>query len=335
MASTKKTIVVVGATGNQGSSVAHTFLNLPDWHVRCLTRNPSSSASLALTALGAEVVQADLSDATSLSQAFANANAIFVNTDFWETYRKGMATNPEAAHSHSEAAFEKELLHGKNAAHAAAAVPSLERFIYSILPSMRKGSNGKYPDSYHWEAKAAVAEYILNEEPELAKKSSFIYLGAYNANPMLSPRIDPASGKYTFVLPLKKGVRMPIIDPRVSTGPFVQALIENEDPGTKLLAYDSYLTMGEIADVWSKASGKEADYVEVSVEFMHEKLGVPKEVLEAPGFISDFGYMGGVHGFIEPSQLKKKVQTKSFEDWQKERDWKAVLEALNPAKPAS
>jgi predicted dinucleotide-binding enzyme len=152
MATSKKVIVVVGATGNQGSSVARSFLNLPDWHVRCVTRKPSSSASLALASLGAEIVQADLSDALSLSKAFSNAHAIFVNTDFWEIY---IASEKEKAQriqdkieiseiSSSEVAFEKEVLYGKNAAHTATAVPSLQRFVYSALPPMNKHSKGKY-----------------------------------------------------------------------------------------------------------------------------------------------------------------------------------------------
>lgn len=80
----KKIIVVIGATGNQGSSVANTFLGLPEWHVRALTRNPSSDASELLAAKGAEVVQGDLAEPSSLAKAFENANAIFLNTDFWE-----------------------------------------------------------------------------------------------------------------------------------------------------------------------------------------------------------------------------------------------------------
>ena len=35
--------------------MARTFLALPEWHVRCLTRNPSSKASQDLVSLGAEV----------------------------------------------------------------------------------------------------------------------------------------------------------------------------------------------------------------------------------------------------------------------------------------
>jgi hypothetical protein len=41
-----------------------------------------------------------------------------------------------------------------------------------------------------------------------------------------------------------------------------------------------------------------------------------------------FGYMGGIEGFIEPFQLKKKVPTKSFEEWQKGQDWEEVLDGV-------
>ena len=44
----KKIIVLVGATGRQGGSVARTFLSATQssyWRVRCLTRNPSSEAA--------------------------------------------------------------------------------------------------------------------------------------------------------------------------------------------------------------------------------------------------------------------------------------------------
>jgi hypothetical protein len=118
----------------------------------------------------------------------------------------------------------------------------------------------KYGNGNHWDTNATVIEYILSEQPELAKKVSLIYLGGYNTNPILIPRFNPASVKYSFVLPLAKDVRMPIIDPKESTGPFVRALVEDEDAGTKLLAYDakSYLTIGEIVDLCSKTSGQDA-----------------------------------------------------------------------------
>jgi uncharacterized protein YbjT (DUF2867 family) len=104
----KKIVVVVGATGNQGSSVAWTFLSLSTWHVRCLTRNPSSSAAQTLSGVGAEVVQGDLSDPPSLTRAFDSANAIFANTDFWATYREPStpAKSAAAGKTSSELAFD-------------------------------------------------------------------------------------------------------------------------------------------------------------------------------------------------------------------------------------
>jgi len=69
--------------------------------------------------------------------------------------------------------------------------------------------------------------------------------------------------------------------------------------------------------------------VEVSIEVMHEQFGIPIEVLDGPAFISEFGYMGGVEGAIEPGQLKTDVRTTSFEDWLRSRDWKKVLDRGN------
>ena len=204
--------------------------------------------------------------------------------------------------------------------------------MYSALPPMKAHSKGKYGNGNHWDSKATVIEYILQEQPELAKKLSLIYLGAYNVNHQLSPRFNHATGRYSFVSPMAKDVRLPIIDAGESTGPVVRALIEDENVGTKLLAYDSYKTIGEILDLWVKASGNEADYVFATADIMQQQFGISKEVLDAPGFISEYGYMGGVENFIEPSQLKKKVQTKSYEDWLKGRDWKEVLEALKSRK---
>ncbi|KAK0118253.1 hypothetical protein ONS95_012554 [Cadophora gregata] len=316
MSSAQKIIVVVGATGNQGSSVANTFLKLPNWHVRCLTRNTASPAAQNLSSQGAELVKADLSDLSSLSKAFEHANAIFVNTDFWAQYRNDTSKTKDK----SEESYELEVSHGKNAAVAAAGVKTLERFIYSALGPMKKASKGKYPHSYHWESKNAIVDYIENEQPELAKKTSFIYLGAYATNAFLVPKLDPSTGKYALVIPMKKDTKIPIIDPGKSTGPFVQALVETEEPGQKLLAYDSNLSMGEIVDVWSRATGKEAVLNEVTVDFMHKQFGVPLEVLGGPAFIEEFGYMAGLTGVIEPHQLKRKVVTTSFEDFLKTRN---------------
>ena len=62
----QKTLVVVGVTGNQGGSVAERFLQDPQYHVRGLTRDPTSDRAQQLAGQGIEMVQATLDDVESL-----------------------------------------------------------------------------------------------------------------------------------------------------------------------------------------------------------------------------------------------------------------------------
>ncbi len=320
----KNTIAVIGATGNQGSSVAKTFSSLPNWHVRAITRLPSSEKAKQLADLGCEIFQADLMDIASLSRAFEGAHAIFLNTDFWAAFRAS-ALAGDGPEKSSKIGFETEVQHGKNAVLAAAGVPTLERLIYSALGPMNVASKGKYPASYHWETKAAIVVYIQKEQPDLASKTSFIYLGAYATNPFLMPKPDTDSGEYKMVIPCSGKTRFPIIDETKSTGVFVRALIEDEESGVKLLAYDSYLAIEQAVEAWSKVTGKPATLIQLSLEQINKLTGVPFEVLWGPAFIEEFGYMAGVDGFIEPSQLRNAVTIPSYEEWLKTRDVDQLL----------
>ncbi|KAJ5731467.1 uncharacterized protein N7483_005975 [Penicillium malachiteum] len=309
--STKKIIAVVGATGTQGSSVARAFLSLPNWHVRCLTRSPSSKPSQALVNEGAEVAQADLNKPESLRAAFAGVHAIFLNTDYWEPYRQAVNSGKDAT-TRVKFGYDTEVQLGKNAIDAALEVPTLERFVYSALGPMHAASGGKYPYSYHWETKAHLVDYI--ESTKLRDVASFIYIGAYLTNQFLYPKLDNDTGEYALVLPASKRTRFPIINTARSTGPFVRALIEEEAAGTKLLAYDEYLSFEEIINTWSKVTGRQAVFVQMGMQDMLEKFGVPIEVLGAPAYLDDFSYCAGVSNVIEPSQLKSRVAVRSFEE---------------------
>jgi uncharacterized protein YbjT (DUF2867 family) len=84
----KKMIAVVGATGAQGGGVARSILDDPDGTLACraLTRNAASDAASALAERGAEVVQADLDDADSLTRAFEGAYGAYCMTNFFEHF---------------------------------------------------------------------------------------------------------------------------------------------------------------------------------------------------------------------------------------------------------
>lgn len=85
----KKTIVVCGATGNQGGSVVQGLLNDSRWNVVALSRDPSSERAQAIKNKGVGVRKADLLDLASLRQAFANAYGVFGVTQPWSPdYKK-------------------------------------------------------------------------------------------------------------------------------------------------------------------------------------------------------------------------------------------------------
>ncbi|OQE31578.1 hypothetical protein PENSTE_c001G04197 [Penicillium steckii] len=319
-----KTITVVGATGTQGESVARAFLNLPNWHVRCLTRDPTSEKALGLQKLGAELVQGDLEDEASLERAFQRVHAIFLNTDFWIPFRKAMDSGKGLDISAREA-FEIEVTHGRNAINAAAGVETLERFVYSALGPMKDASNGKYSRSYHWETKANIVKFIEVQQPELGRKTSYIYIGAYITNTFLYPKLDPETDEFVSFLPTGKATMFPIINVPRSTGPFVRALVEDEQPGTRLLAYDDYLPVERVMTIWTNTLGKKVKLVELTMQAMSEKTGVPPEILEGAAYMGEYSYCAGVPNVIEPAQLKTRHEGQKFVDWVKENDVTELL----------
>jgi len=191
--SSKKLIVVLGATGNQGGSVVNTYLEQPQWKVRGLTRNTNSDKAKVLAERGVEVVTADLDDKSSLESAFAGAHAIFIVSDYWGTFGALASTaKPEEIDSLYLKVAEIEKQQLVNALDTAAHVPSLERLVLSSLQNASKWSGGKYKHVYHFEFKARAAEYAAEAYPELWAKTSIFQAGwftsNYVSNPMSLPR---------------------------------------------------------------------------------------------------------------------------------------------------
>lgn len=184
-----KLIAVVGATGNQGGSVASTFLSSPGWTVRAITRNTSSPKAQALASRGAELFKADLDDSKSLEEAFRGANAIFVVSDFWGIY--GDPANQDKRTPEQPLnvyAYDREVQQLKNAIDAAAAnIDGLDRFVLSSLADVTKWSGGKYTHVYHFDSKAHAEAYGKETHPELWKKTSIFQAGLFLSNFVENP----------------------------------------------------------------------------------------------------------------------------------------------------
>lgn len=183
----KKLIVVCGATGNQGGSVARRFLQDPGFLVRGLTRDPTSAAARELAAAGAEMVRADLDagDAAALAAVFRGAAVIFSVTQYWAPFGRPADRAAAAARGIPvrRLAYEAELRHGRAIADAAAATASSldpNGFLASTLSHAARCSAGRYTDLYHYDAKADVfPDYVARTHPELAAKMSCIHTGYF------------------------------------------------------------------------------------------------------------------------------------------------------------
>lgn len=73
----QKTIVVCGATGQQGGAALDALLESSMWNIVAITRNPDSQKAQAMKARGVTVIKADLADRNSLVSAFKDAYGVF------------------------------------------------------------------------------------------------------------------------------------------------------------------------------------------------------------------------------------------------------------------
>jgi len=71
-----RTILIIGATGNQGGAVAKA-LQGSGFHLRGLTRMPDGVRAGALARLGVDVVKGDLDDEATLRRALDGAWGVF------------------------------------------------------------------------------------------------------------------------------------------------------------------------------------------------------------------------------------------------------------------
>ena len=154
---TRNRILVVGATGAQGGSVARALLSRDRFDVRALTRKPDSPAAQALRDLGAEIVQGDLDDIESLSAALEGCYGVFGVTNFWEH-------------------FDKEKEQGRHLVEAVAAA-NVKHFVFSTLPPIANATNGALR-SPHFDLKAEHEDYARS----LGIPATFVHVPFYFEN---------------------------------------------------------------------------------------------------------------------------------------------------------
>jgi uncharacterized protein YbjT (DUF2867 family) len=256
-----KLVSIVGATGIQGGSVASALLGDDSYVVRAITRDKTSTAAKSLLAQGAEVVEADLNNVSSLRAAFAGSYAIFAVTNFFE---------PPFPNVDASEALERESTQGINLAKAAATTETLQHYIWSTLPNAGRVSGGK-ANVPHFAAKNKVDDHIKSD-PELLRKTTFLWVTFYASNlqyPFYKPIPVTTAGSNRYIQLLATPASVPFTlvgDARRNVGLFARAILDQPDrtlPARFVLGATDVMTAGELLDLWAKVRGKEAEYVKV------------------------------------------------------------------------
>ncbi|KAL6691593.1 NAD(P)-binding protein [Trichoderma pleuroticola] len=323
-----KLLVIIGVTGQQGSSIAREFLDLPSWKVRGITRNPSSQNALHWVAEGVEIVKGDLDDTDSLRAAFQGANAIFANTDFFSHMFDG-AHGPDTALQY---AFDREVEQGMNIAHAASdpsVLETLEHFVYSSLSDASRYSGGKYTTVYHFDSKARTIDLIKSQCPELAKRMSALQMGHYVTNwkavPAMAPKRQPDE-VYLTKRPFSGDLQVPFVVPGKDTGAFVKALLD-VPPGRTLVGVSETMTFSTWVEIWGRVLDVQTAYQQVPPGEFYRDFPKPlgQELMDTNEYMIEFGYTGGDPEVLYPKELDPNIKTTSMEEYIKREDWSSVL----------
>ncbi|NRD67126.1 NmrA/HSCARG family protein [Corallococcus exiguus] len=140
MATKRETVLVLGATGQQGGATARALLK-DGWRVRALVRDPASAKARELEAAGVELVRGDMGDRASLDRAVAGAYGVF-------------SIQPSSAQASYGVTDDDEVRFGTSIADAAKAA-GVEHFVYTSVLGLRPGTGVD-----HFETKWRIEEHV-------------------------------------------------------------------------------------------------------------------------------------------------------------------------------
>jgi uncharacterized protein YbjT (DUF2867 family) len=262
---TKRTIVVIGATGAQGSGLVRAILNDPDheFNVRAITRDVNTDKAKELVRLGAEVVAADVDDAESLKKAFHGAWGAYCVTFFWNHF------SPEKEQEQAKAMAEA-------AKHA-----GIKHVIWSTLDDTSKWiplSDNRMPTLMgkykvpHFDAKGQANHFFSDLGLPVTFLNTvfywdnFIYFG-------LGPKKGP-DGKLAINIPMGDKKLPGIAAEDIGKCAFGIFKAGSKYIGKTVGIAGEHLTIKQIADAFGRVLGKEVVYNAIEPE-VYRGFGFP------------------------------------------------------------
>nr|WP_237446487.1 NmrA/HSCARG family protein [Shimazuella alba] len=270
-----KTILVIGATGQQGGAVARELIE-NGWAVRALVRDLNKPAAQFLQKLGVEMVQGDLDNTSSIQKAMKDVYGVF---------------NVQALHIDD---LEKEMRHGKAVADCAKKA-GVSHFVYSSVAGANRNTG-----ITAFENKGEIEQYILSLDlpftilrPVMFMENFRFTLQKVNGQIILPYKGDPETK-----------VQMIAVQ---DIGVFARKVLENpkQYTGKALEIAGDELTVKQLEDKISKYFGIPAQSPTSAPESAHEHDGV-----KATLFFIKEGYKADIKSLrqLHPQLL-------NFESW--------------------
>ncbi|RAL13292.1 NAD(P)-binding protein [Aspergillus homomorphus CBS 101889] len=259
-------IVVVSATGNQGSGVIRALLDskTPDdgrWHVRGITRDPNSTKAKQFLAEHQTpdqrlfLVAGHVFDQASLEAAFTGAHGVFAMTS--ETHAGKVLEKPEE--------MKHEIESGRNMVLAAEAC-RVQHFVFSSLPDMVSVTGGRYPNLYHMNNKYEV-EKIVRERLDAV---TCLIPGFFYTNLRWPQYTDRRSdGVVRIRIPIPRDQVAQWTDPSHDMGVFAAKVFElgvGKTRGKTYCVLSPRVTPDEMVAAFTKVTGQPAVHDPITPE---------------------------------------------------------------------
>jgi uncharacterized protein YbjT (DUF2867 family) len=277
MSNSDKLIVVTGATGQQGGATARHLL-AQGWRVRALVRDPNKPAAQALAGRGAELAQGDLDDRASLDRALSGAYGVFSVQTFM---------GPEGPVG--------ETRQGKNLADAAKAA-GIQHFVYTSV-----GGADRKSGLPHFESKWQIEAHIRS----LGLPATILRPVFFMEN-LRSPWMGPRDGVLAVALSPSTALQMIASD---DIGAFAALAFARPQGfiGKALEIAGDSLTMPQVADAFTRASGQPVRFVEQPLE---QVRSFNAEMADMMAWFNDHGYAADI-----PALRKLHPGLLTFETW--------------------
>jgi uncharacterized protein YbjT (DUF2867 family) len=235
MENSNQTILVTGATGKQGGSVARHLLRRGNFTVRAFVRDTSKSTAQALQQAGAELVTGDLNDRASIDRALQGVAGVFSVQDF----KNGLDT---------------EIRQGKMIADAAKAT-DIQHFVYSSVGSAER--NTGVP---HFDSKFQIEEYIREIALSYTILRPVFFFYNYDA-------MRPIIERGTLPQPLNPETKLQQLSEE-DYGKTVADVFERpaEFLHREIEVASVNLTMTEVAAAFSRVLGRKVNYQQIPFE---------------------------------------------------------------------